>query len=240
MTASLKEQERFYDRYWAERPTALNPAEVERLGEIYAAVALALRHSGRKSFSICDFGCGTGWLSAELSKFGRVKGVELSPEGAAIARQRYPQASFEAANILTWRPAERFDLVVSSEVIEHIEDKAAFIVTVDAILKPGGYLILTTPNQRVRRWWDATNSGEQILEYWMTPSELRRLLPRGYAILHHRTFLFDYFYAGIFRVLSAPKLLGSLRAIGLLPLYDGLRDAAKLGLYQILVARKPG
>lgn len=43
-------------------------------------------------------------------------------------------------------PGESFDLVVSVEVIEHVEEDEKFVSEVNRVLKPGGSLILTTPN----------------------------------------------------------------------------------------------
>jgi SAM-dependent methyltransferase len=138
-----------------------------------------------------------------------------------------------------WRPGVQFDLVVSSEVIEHVPDHGAYIKTVEAILKPGGYLVLTTPNRRLKRAWDKAQAGEQSIENWLSPPELRALLG-GFEIIRAETFLFDYLYTGPFRVLSAPKLLRLIRALGLSHLYNALRKTCGLGLYQIVVARFRG
>jgi 2-polyprenyl-3-methyl-5-hydroxy-6-metoxy-1,4-benzoquinol methylase len=232
---SLSEQRTFYARFWRESAPQLHAAEIERLGEIYRAIALI--RATKSAWSICDLGCGTGWLSHEMLKFGDVTGVDLSPDGIELAKERWPGAKFETQDVLTWRPPSRFDLVVSSEVIEHVPDHRAFIATINAILKPGGYLVMTTPNLRLKKWWDKADAGQQAIENWLSPAQLRRLL-NGYEILRHETFMFDYLYVGPFRVLSAPKLLAAIRRTGLHHLYDGLRRSAGLGLYQICVARR--
>lgn len=237
MTATLKDQESFYDEYWTDRSIPLNAHELLRLGEILAELGRIVIYDQRR-FSICDLGCGTGWLSNELRKFGPVFAVDLSKKGIALAAERWPGIEFEAQNILTWRPDRRFDLVVSSEVLEHIEDKQAFVETIDHLLKPGGYLVLTTPNERVKKQWDAAGQGKQILEQWVGPRSLRRLLRRRWTVLSHRTFLHDFCYVGIFRVLSAPKLLAALRKLRLWHAYNALRSLAGLGLYQIVVCQK--
>jgi 2-polyprenyl-3-methyl-5-hydroxy-6-metoxy-1,4-benzoquinol methylase len=229
------DQRSYYDRYWAEHAIQLNPAELLRLSHIIAAFADLPRTSGR---TICDLGCGTGWLSAELAKFGEVTGVDLSPEGIELARKRWPGIAFEAANILEWRPAARFDLVVSSEVLEHIEDKRAFAATVEAILKPGGHLILTTPNRKLKAAWDRADAGAQFHELWVSPRELRQLFSPSFELLDHHTFMFDYLYAGLYRWTSAPKLRALLRGAGLMPIYNGLRTTLDMGLYQIYVGRR--
>jgi SAM-dependent methyltransferase len=232
---SIAEQQAFYAGFWR-REFRLNPAELERLGEIYRALALVPMPDHPR---ICDLGCGTGWLSHDLAKLGEVTGVDLSPDGIELAKQRWPGPRFEVQDILVWRPGVQFDLVVSSEVIEHVPDHGAYIKTVEAILKPGGYLVLTTPNRRLKRAWDKAQAGEQSIENWLLPPELRALLG-GFEIVRAETFLFDYLYTGPFRVLSAPKLLRLIRALGLSHLYNAIRKSCGLGLYQIVVARFRG
>jgi 2-polyprenyl-3-methyl-5-hydroxy-6-metoxy-1,4-benzoquinol methylase len=233
---SLSEQRDFYARFWRDSALQLHAAEIERLGEIYRAIAV-IRAESKGTWSICDLGCGTGWLSHEMLKFGNVTGVDLSPDGIGLAKTRWPGATFETQDVLRWRPQTRFDLVVSSEVIEHVPDHKAFIETVNAILKPGGHLIMTTPNLRLKKWWDKADAGQQAIEHWLSPAQLRHLL-NGYEILRHETFMFDYLYVGPYRVLSAPKLLAALRWARLNHIYDAMRRSLDLGLYQICFARR--
>lgn len=234
----LADQRKYYDEFWKNRPDSLNVYEIERLAQIYRGIRLVAEHSKRRKFSICDLGCGTGWLSHDLAKFGSVTGVDLSPDGIELAKKRWPGVHFEAQDILRWRPEKRFDLVVSSEVIEHVDDQAGLVDTVSAILEPNGYLILTSPNARVRRWWDMSESGGQMLENWLTTRAVANLLRQEFDVLWHETFILDYFYCGIFRVLSAPKLLKLLAMLRLLGIYNAIRTELDLGLYQICVAQK--
>ena len=235
----VREQRDFYDSYWSAHATQLNPDEIMRLAKILDAYAASL--GGRmapRPPRICDLGCGRGWLAAELVKFGPVTGVDLSPEGVAIAEQRYPGVAFQAADILSWRPGGSFDLVVSSEVLEHVPDKQRFARTVEAILRPGGHLILTTPNGPAKSAFFAAGHEKQIIEDWVSMAQLRRLFADSFDILRHESFVFDFGYTGFRRVSSAPKLLSLLKSTKLLPFYDTLRQSLGLGLYQILLARR--
>jgi 2-polyprenyl-3-methyl-5-hydroxy-6-metoxy-1,4-benzoquinol methylase len=232
---TYREQSRYYDKYWTEHALQLNQAELLRLAQIIAAFAHIPRAG---SISICDLGCGTGWLSAELAKFGKTTGIDLSPEGIVLARKRWPGIEFQAANILKWRPESRFDVMVSSEVLEHVEDKRAFAATIEAAVKPGGHLILTTPNRKLQSVWDRADAGSQFLELWVSPKELRQLFQPTFEVIYHQTFMFDYLYTGLYRWTSAPKLLSLLGRVGAMPIYDGFRTALHLGLYQIYVARR--
>ena len=232
----LKDQRAYYDNYWRTHKLGLIPDEVTRLAEIFHAVALILPNFKTREIRICDLGCGRGWISAELSKFGTVTAVDLSPQAIQSASERWPQVDFQSADILTWRPDDSFDLVVTSEVIEHVPDHKLFADTVSHLLRNGGYLILTTPNGKVKRAWDAINGGSQIIENWLKPAELRQLF-WSFEILRHKVFILDFSYVGIFRITSAPKLLRLIDLAGIGKVYDLIRDWLRLGLYQILVAR---
>lgn len=162
--------------------------------------------------------------------------VDLSAAGVERAREQWPHIDFRIADITTWRPDERFDLVVSSEVLEHIPDQFGFANTVRHLLRDGGFLVLTTPNRNAQRAWDRGNNVQQLVEKWLTPGELRGLLTDAIS-LSHKTFLFDFGYTGLLRLTSAPKLLRLLNAIGMSPLYDVIRNAMGMGRYQIFLGR---
>lgn len=235
----LAEQQKYYDDYWSSRATVLNAHELQRLAKILEAVARIAERPGG-DWSVCDLGCGAGWLSNELCKFGTVTGVDLSVEGVQMASRRWPSITFVAHDILSWSAPAPFDLVVSSEVAEHIPDKGRFRDAILRATKPGGHIIVTTPNDKMRATWDASEMGAQLIEQWLSPAELRALFAADAEILWHQTFLFDFAYRRAARVFSAPKVLRLLKSVGLMPAYDAVREMAGVGLYQILLARKRG
>jgi SAM-dependent methyltransferase len=238
--ATLDQQRVYYNRFWTDRAIAPDSQEVLRLAKILEGCSMVMDHLSPpdRMPRICDLGCGRGWLSAELARFGAVTGVDLSTEGVRLAAERWPHVSFVAADVLAWRVSEPFDLVVSSEVIEHIPDKARFVATVDAIVRPGGYAIITTPTQRAKRAYFARGFEPQMIEEWLSPGELWRLLSPRFVVLRHETFLFDFANSGIYRLANSTKLKNLFRMIGLQHFYNGIRQTAGLGLYQILIAQK--
>lgn len=227
----------FYDEYWASRAKKLNVHELIRLGEIFRALATVVSAGRNIQFDVCDLGCGTGWLSNELTAVGHVTGVDLSPVGIDQARKNYQHVDFEVGDVTVWESPRKFDLVVSSEVIEHLTEKEHFVNTIKRITKPNGWVIVTTPNKKVKPAWDAADMGQQFLEDWVTPKELRNLFS-DFEVVQHHTFLFDFVYVGKFRWLSAAKLRATLRYFGIDPFYDALRQMLGLGLYQVLVCRR--
>ncbi len=230
----LSEHREYYNKYWAEHKSSLSPHEIIRLSEILSAIAKIMPMLPKREIKICDLGCGRGWLSSELLKFGAVTGVDLSTDAVKKASTEWPDVEFISANILEWRPAENFDLVVSSEVIEHIPDHDLFSRTVSHLLREGGFLVLTTPNGKLREIWDRSDQGQQPIENWLTPKQVRDKFS-SLKKIHQSTFIFDFFYIGIFRFLSAPKLLRLLSKIGLDGIYYSIMEFLGLGLYQIYI-----
>lgn len=219
-------------------PLTRDQHELLHLGEIFKTLAQIVALDRRGSFEICELGCTTGWLAQELTAVGRVTGVDPDRERIAQARERYADVQFEEGDLLTWQPRRQFDLVVSSEVIEHLTDKRAYVETLRRITKPGGWVLMTTPNKKLKPYWDAAEMGEGLFEDWVTVSDLRALFA-GFAIVEHRTFLYDFAYSGIYRYWNAKKLRAVLTACGVMPLYDGVRQMLDHGLYQLLLVQKP-
>jgi 2-polyprenyl-3-methyl-5-hydroxy-6-metoxy-1,4-benzoquinol methylase len=99
---------------------------------------------------VCDLGCGNGFMAGHLAGLGyEVTGVDASESGIAIARAHFPQATFIKATIdSTLRSSqalEAFDLVVSSDVIEHLYRPSDLIEAAVSLLKPNGQIVIGTP-----------------------------------------------------------------------------------------------
>jgi 2-polyprenyl-3-methyl-5-hydroxy-6-metoxy-1,4-benzoquinol methylase len=100
--------------------------------------------------SICDLGCGNGYLAGQFAQLGySVTGIDASLSGIELARVHHPDAkfvcSFIDSKLAETLPAADFDLVISSDVIEHLYRPADLLEAATAILKPGGHLIIGTP-----------------------------------------------------------------------------------------------
>jgi SAM-dependent methyltransferase len=96
---------------------------------------------------ILEDGCGVGMYVEHLSPFGgTVMGLEYDFERAAEAGRTSPNIVNGAGEFLPL-PASTFDLVLSHEVLEHVQDDRAAICEMIRTLKPGGRLVLFVPNR---------------------------------------------------------------------------------------------
>jgi len=187
------------DAWWDEAgPYAplhrLNPVRIayirDRLCERFSRDARSLK--SLDGLSILDVGCGGGLLSEPLARLGaRVTGIEPSGESIAVAKAHAAAAGLAvdyraapAEDLLI--AGESFDVVIASEVIEHVTDPAAFVRTLSGLARPGGLVLLSTLNRTAKSFLLAIVGAEYVLRWipagthdwakFVTPSELRRYM----------------------------------------------------------------
>jgi len=98
---------------------------------------------------ILDAGCGTVINSVYMQNLGhRMTGCDISSVALKKFRQRLPGREAVKCNLNQSLPfsEKKYDLVFASEVIEHLHDPLFFATECYRILKPGGMLLLSTPN----------------------------------------------------------------------------------------------
>jgi SAM-dependent methyltransferase len=98
---------------------------------------------------VLEMGCGQGGFGARLAQRYRYVGVEPDAVSSAVARARVETAGgggeVRQGDLAVVGDDELFDLVVAFEVIEHIEDDAGALAGWAAHLRPGGWLLVSTP-----------------------------------------------------------------------------------------------
>ena len=97
-----------------------------------------------------NIGCWTGSFEERATGLaGSMTAVDIEPKALEVARKRVPEAEFIEASVFDLPFEERsFDLVTLWEVIEHIPvgTEASALSEIARVLRPGGYLALSTPN----------------------------------------------------------------------------------------------
>jgi SAM-dependent methyltransferase len=107
-----------------------------------AAYRLARGHCGQGR--VLDLGCGSGYGTAALAReHARVVGLDrIRPDAGARGRAHFVRADLRGIPLA---PGS-FELVVSFQVIEHLEDPSFYLAAIAALLAPGGTALITTPN----------------------------------------------------------------------------------------------
>jgi len=109
----------------------------------------------RRSTAICagqevlEAGCGEGYGADLLAAVARrVVAVDYDAATVAHVRTRYPAVEVIAANLAALPiPDASIDVVVNFQVIEHLWDQSQFITECLRVLRPGGSLLISTPNR---------------------------------------------------------------------------------------------
>lgn len=123
------------------------PSYVWRAGQ-QRRLEMILQAAGRRiNGRILENGCGVGMYVEHLAPFGgEVIGLEYDFERAAEARMNSPHILNAAGEFLPLQTST-LDLILSHEVIEHVQDDRAAIREMIRALKPGGRVVIFCPNR---------------------------------------------------------------------------------------------
>jgi 2-polyprenyl-3-methyl-5-hydroxy-6-metoxy-1,4-benzoquinol methylase len=234
------DQQRFWNDWNAKyrSPVAvarLDPATVRRRDTLLAWIS----ELGLTNPRILDVGCSTGWLSAQLAKFGKVFGTDISDGSIREARQTYPDIEFECANFLKADLGGRtFDIVVAVDVLSCVADQRGFIERIQQLLRPGGYVYIATPNRLVYERRDGVSAqGEGQVRIWNYPREVRALLENGFTIRHFTTLIPDG-HRGILRAVNSPRINNTLNRFVGERLVERAKERLGLGQTIAVLAQK--
>ena len=213
---SKKELGLFYDQFLAGRND-----EKERNNSVRARLAFSL---GKHAGIVLDAGCGAGSFTHLLSKAlsdSLIIGIDISRKSCKIAYNRSwsqnKKTEFLVADLLhlPFRNSS-FDLIIFSEVLEHIfpYEREKVLCELQRVVKPCGYLLLTTPNGlhpvillRIFLSWISGGGiqlSNQIYDYPPLPPSLIALLKNaGWKI---KSIYFDNYSTGTRIKIRVPNL----------------------------------
>jgi 2-polyprenyl-3-methyl-5-hydroxy-6-metoxy-1,4-benzoquinol methylase len=181
-----------YDRAWATEWD-----DMKRYGPFSRYVRRILKSIIRplEFRSVLDVGCGQGSLLEELrAEFPHIKphGIDISQSAIELARQKVPNGRFWVLDIAKESLDEKIDLVVCSEVLEHIPDDSLALRRLARMT--GKYLVISTPQGRMRQFEKTVG---HVRNY--APGELvQKLEQNGFVIVSVLEWGFP-FYSPLYR-----------------------------------------
>lgn len=163
-----------------------------------------------KGLRILDIGCGGGIVSEPLARLGAaVTGIDPAAENVEAARLHAEKSGLAIDYRATTVEAladqgETFDVVIASEVVEHVADLDLFIRSAAATVKPGGLMIVTTINRTLKSFALAIVGAEYVLRWlpvgthsWeklVTPAELEAAIAAGgLEVVEESGIMYDVF-----------------------------------------------
>ena len=169
-----------YNRYWSymkEVQQQENPLQfLANSEEAFWGIKKGLEAlvPDKKTTKILELGSGLGYLTYALTKEGyNIEGLDISSEAVAQANKTFGDY-YVCADVHKYalEKPEAYDIVILTEVIEHIEEPIAFMESIKKLLRKDGHMIVTTPNKTlipsdivwdteappVHHWWFSENS----------------------------------------------------------------------------------
>lgn len=118
-----------------------------RLRRAMVKAARLSRHIWRKD--VIDLGCGGGFMVEAMRRLGaRAAGLDIDRQAIAYAATRFTKCQFFCETLEEFeRRDPRFDLVYSSQVLEHVPDIEDFVMRWSRITRPGGLAFIKTPDR---------------------------------------------------------------------------------------------
>ncbi|WP_138434668.1 class I SAM-dependent methyltransferase [Winogradskyella algicola] len=235
---NIEEQKSFYDKYWSTNKL-INSLQLRRCVKILEYFTVVKRKI-RKPL-ILDLGSGDGRLTAFLGQFGMTDAVELSQQAVDKANELYPHVNFQQGDALTFDFRDKtFDVIVSQEVLEHIEDKDKYVSVCHKVLKPSGYLILTTPNKNVLdHMTDGKTWSDQPIELPISKGELIRLLKhQNFKVLKYESIIMNFGNKGYYKLINNKYVVTLFKKIGLAKFRESVLSSLGYGLHHCILAQK--
>lgn len=155
---------------------AINPLRIEYITQ----------HICEKS-KILDIGCGGGLVAEPLAVLNHhVIGIDASEKNIYIAREHAIQnnvlVQYVCTTVENFTAEQPFDVIIASEVIEHVDNLTLFIEACSKLLSANGQIIISTLNRTVHSFIFAILGAEYLLKWlprgthdwhkFLTPAEL--------------------------------------------------------------------
>ena len=156
-----------------------DPVDIKKLRFVFSAIAGYCEDDGRtaEGLSILEVACGIGGVTLPLATLGgRVRALDIDGDDVAELEMRAQALGIDNIEVtvedaLTYDDEVRYDVVVASEVFEHLVEPEKLVEAIARYVAPGGLLLVTTPNGYGP--WEMWNAFKLLPRRW---NWLRRLV----------------------------------------------------------------
>lgn len=149
---------RAYDRLYGSDRLLAEYLDESRLGFYDSVACEAVRYEPR---SVLDVGCGSGHLLRAVADRSalplELTGVDYSSGAVRRAATVVPEAELAVADLRSFTPGRTFDLVLCTEVLEHVDDSEGARAALSRFVRPGGAVIVTVPDGEQDDWQGHVN-----------------------------------------------------------------------------------
>jgi SAM-dependent methyltransferase len=193
---------KLYERYHSKRK--LQRFVIDEKNFAYRTLIYFLRKYQRNRKKVLDIGCGVGTIDFYLAKQGfNITGIDISQNSISIAKKNAEyfklnkKIVFKVLDFPNKIPKGKFDIIICSEVLEHLKHDKVAVEKIKIFLTSGGILIASSPSQNSLLYrWGLLNKFEKEVGH------LRRYSEESFRNLFEN--------AG-FRILETKKIEGILR-----------------------------
>ena len=148
-----------------------NPVRIKYIKEnIIKKFNLNSSNKPLKTINILDIGCGGGLLSEPMSRLGaNVVGIDASKKNIEVAKfhakKNKLKINYICASPEILKIQKKFDVILSMEIVEHVEDINFFIKKSSELLKKNGLMFIATLNKTLKSYMFAIVGAEYILRW---------------------------------------------------------------------------
>lgn len=193
----FSKKELFYNNFAPKWEKYINKAETrKRLKVVFLDL---LKGISLKDKDFLEIGCGLGYFSLEaLNRGAKVTVVDVGKNLVDITKNRVKKGKFiiASASRLPFKD-NSYDIVLCTEVIEHVEDQKKAFNEMFRVLKKGGYLVITTPNKLFKPFFDLLSltkiRGYQGNENWLSFGEMKNIFKKHKTVIVKEVF-FNFIY----------------------------------------------
>lgn len=178
----MSDRKKFYDAKWEDNFFALDHSSPS----FFHRKRMIKRLAGKKNLTgkILEVGCGDGSL---LSLFrgdkNELYGCDISEKAIQLAKSKFGDDGYFAMGDLTNHsslPTGEFDVIICSEVLEHIKNDELAIKSLYNKLKVGGHLIITVPHRK--KYWSAIDVLDGHVRRYEKEELERKITKNGFIV----------------------------------------------------------